>query len=96
MASAARGGNIGIVRKMLDLGADYYNQALIDAARWGHLDIIELMLNLWQKTDSGAIDYEGALVEAHKWNYHDQVGELFLKHNIRVWSELGARFIINP
>ena len=40
MASAAFGGYMDIVRLMLNRGANDYNSAMENAARGGHIDIV--------------------------------------------------------
>ena len=58
MCLAAKFGNIEIVDKMVALGADYYDWAIISAANNGHIGIVDKLLAL------GATNYNSTMATA--------------------------------
>lgn len=65
LISAAEGGQIKLVDKLLELGATEYNDALRGAAAGGHLKIVQKMLML------GADSYDEAIADAEANNHPD-------------------------
>lgn len=73
MSVAAGYGHINIVKLMLDLGANNYNKAIIEAAYYGWGDIVKLML------EKGANNYDTALSYAIKGDDFDVICMLLQK-----------------
>ena len=72
LARACRGGNMDIVKLMIEKGANHWNWGLRCACRGGHMDIVKLMIEkgaddwnwgLWGACEGGHMDIVKLMIE---------------------------------
>jgi ankyrin repeat protein len=79
LCNAARNGHTGIVKLLISLGANGYNDALMKAAKGGHKEIIHFLIQ------KGANYWNHAMCRAARYGYKDLI-DFFIEKGADSWS----------